>query len=297
MERMASQTEIAIQNILLATDFSTISEKALRYAITIATSCNARIHLVHVIEPTTVETLAPAAAPEAYERLRQTAKASLNTQAHQLKDGRYETYLVNGLANEVVENLVRENHIDLVVVGTHGRRGIQKLKLGSVAEQIFRSISCPVLTVGPYTPETAPIAGLHSILFPTDLVSNESGALAHAISLAKGNNAHLMLLYIMAGVQAPPPNQREWFEESDMRRLQSLVPPDLHLPHQPECRIEYQGPTSEVILQVARDIGADLIVLSVRPEEPWATHLPDHAYRIVTGSLCPVLTVREKEAA
>jgi nucleotide-binding universal stress UspA family protein len=297
MATAMTHAEVALQNILVATDFSSTSEKALQYAVAIATRYHSNIHLVHVIEPTAVEFLAPEAMSQAYEQLHHAAEEQLKEQTRELRDVRHQTHLISGAASEVVEALVRQNHIDLVVVGTRGAKGLEKLVLGSTAEEIFRIATCPVLTVGPNVPLVDLAAGLNRILFPTDLASDESVALAHAISLAKRHNAHLMLLHIMAGVQPPAPGEAEGFEKPYVNRLLRLIRNDAGLPYPPDCRIAYGQAAADAILRVARELSADLIVLSVRPEEPWATRLPDRAYRIVATSPCPVLTIRGKESA
>ena len=101
----------------------------------------------------------------------------------------------------------------------------------------------------------------------------------------------------MARNHPPPPEKRSWLDAQDIDRLQRLIPGDAELLNAPECRIEYGATVQGVILRTAAEMAADLIVLSVRPEEPWATRLPDKAQSIVAGSHCPVLTVREKRTA
>jgi nucleotide-binding universal stress UspA family protein len=286
-----------LQNILVATDFSSTSEKAFQYAHAIATRYDSKIHLVHVIEPAAYEFLAPESMPPAYEQLRRAAEEQLQEEASGLEDVRHQVHLQTGAAWETVKALVQQEHIDLVVMGAHGVKGLEKIVLGSTAEEIFRSVTCPVLTVGPNAPTIDLTAGLNCILFPTDLVSDESDALAHAISLAGKHNAHLTLLHVISGVKPPMPGEAEWFEKPYVSRLRRLIPRDANLVYPPECRISYGETAADAILQVARELSADLIVLSVRPEEPWATRLPDKAYRIVAESMCPVLTVREKKGA
>jgi nucleotide-binding universal stress UspA family protein len=297
MATAIAHTEVTLQNILVATDFSSTSEKALRYALAIATRYNSKIHLVHVIEPTAYEFLAPESTPQAYEQLRQAAEEQLEKEARQLEDVCHQVYLQTGSACEAVDALVRQHNVDLVVAGTHGAKGFERIVLGSTAEEIFRSVTCPVLTVGPNAPAIDLTAGVKCILFPTDLASDESGALAHAISLARKRKAHLTLLHVMSGVKPPMPGEAEWFEKPYVNRLRRLIPADADLPYPADYRIGYGQATPDAILKVARELSADLIVLSVRPEKSWATRLPDKAYRIVAGSLCPVLTVREKENA
>ena len=203
MATAMAHTDVLFQNILVATDFSPTSEKALQYALGIATRYNSKIHLVHAIEPTAYEFLAPESQLPAYEQLRLAADEQLQKEASGLGDVRHQVYLQTGAACETVEALVRQNHVDLVVVGTHGAKGFEKIVLGSTAEEIFRSVTCPVLTVGPNAPAIDLTAGLNCILFPTDLASDESSALAHAISLAREHKAHLTLLHVMSGVKPP----------------------------------------------------------------------------------------------
>ena len=297
METPRAHTEVALRNILVATDFSATSEKALQYAKAIASRYDSKIHLVHVIQPTPVDLLAPEAMSEADEQMHRAAEEQMEKQAGKLRNVRHQVHLSNGAACEVVEDLVRENRIDLVVAGTHGAKGFEKLVLGSTAEQIFRSATCPVLTVGPNAPVIDLAAGLNCILFPTDLMSDESGALAHAISLARRPQAYLMLLHVMVRVQPPLPGEAEQYERPYVNRLRRLLPSNAALPYPAIYRIEYASAAPDAILQVARELTAGLIVLSVRPEEAWATRLPDRAYRIVAEAPCPVLTVRERKGA
>jgi len=297
MKTAMAHTEVALQNILVATDFSSTSEKALRYAMALANRYHSRIHLAHMIQPAAIALAPPDTTSCTYEQVHQAAARSLKEEARQLGGLRHKTYLMNGTASELVESLVLKNHIDLVIVGTHGAKGFEKFVLGSTAEEIFRNATCPVLTVGPNAPVLDSGRGLKCILFPTDLESDESEALAHAISLAERYSARLLLLHVMFGMQPPPADEIHFFEERYLHRLSRLIPDGVQLPHPAECRVEYLEPAPDAILRVAAEEAADLIVLSVRPKEAWATRLPDKASRIVARALCPVLTVREKRSA
>ena len=68
-----------------------------------------------------------------------------------LQHDRYQVVIAEGVISEVLMDLIQRNHIDLAVLGTHGRRAFKKLLLGSIAEEVFRMAPCPVLTVGPKT--------------------------------------------------------------------------------------------------------------------------------------------------
>ena len=188
-----------------------------------------------------------------------------------------------------LSEVIRAEDIDLVVIGTHGRTGVGKLLMGSVAEKIFRHAPCPVLTVGPQVSgEPDSIADLHEILFPTDFSAESLAALPYAVSLAQSGGARLYLLHV-AGTAQPP-------REAPLRtRLRNLVPPETALFCEPKFFLEF-GPPAERILALTEELGTDLVVLGVKRTplffEP-STHLPlATAYKIVSQAICPVLTVR-----
>jgi nucleotide-binding universal stress UspA family protein len=284
-----------IQNILVATDFTPASETALQYALAIATGCNATIHLVHVIKSSPYETMTDQVSPSKFEQLESAATDDLENEQRDLRFVRHQVYMGYGAPHEVVDQLIREHHIDLVVVGTHGFEGFKRVVAGSGAEQIFRSTLCPVLTVRANVSAAGLKNGLSRILFPTDLLSDASRALAYARSIANRHKARLTLLYVMSGVTPLLPEETAWFEKPFLKRLGDLViQSGVVQPDQVDCRIAYGDNAADAILATAREMCADLIVLSVRPEQPWTTRLPHKAYHIVAEASCPVLTVREE---
>lgn len=140
---------ITLKQILVATDFSECSQVALTYARALARQFKARLHVIHVVE--TLEILgysenAPAvlAELEAEEGARLVA---LLTETDRCElDANTVLVTWQAPAQAVVAYATRE-HVDLIVVGTHGRRGLPHLVMGSVAERIVRTAPCPVLTV------------------------------------------------------------------------------------------------------------------------------------------------------
>ena len=142
METTISKTEVVVRNILLMTDFFSPSEKALQYAVAIAKGYDSKIHLVHVIEPTAAEVLTGEPLPKHYERQHKIAEQELGKQTEELGNVSHQTYIKHGTVSEVVQAVMRENQIDLVMAGTQGARGLEKLVLGSTAEEIFRTVTC-----------------------------------------------------------------------------------------------------------------------------------------------------------
>ena len=123
------------------------------------------------------------------------------------------------------------------MTGTHGRSGIGKLLLGSVAETIFRHAGCPVLTVGPaVSGEPRSIVELHEILFATDFSESSLAALPYAISLAQQDRARLYLLHVLQ--QSTAASELFW-----VSRLRDLVPPTIELGCAPKSFIQYGSPT------------------------------------------------------
>ena len=136
---------ILLEQILVATDFSDASEVALAYGRALARTFGASLHLLHVMEnpffrpvPTDPYLLKAAAAKHLGERLTHDDRASLHA------IGALETS--DNPAEEIV-TYAKAHDIDLIVMGTHGRGAMAQLLVGSVAERVVRTASCPVLTV------------------------------------------------------------------------------------------------------------------------------------------------------
>lgn len=139
-------------NILVPTDFSEPAEHAFEYAVALASKLGARIHVVHAIGMLElgVPELGVALASTMMDSLVRKGQASLDELRDRWKDKASfgELVLRTGDVRDVVLQLANELAIDLIVIGTHGRHGIARAVLGSVAEMVVRSAPCPVLTVG-----------------------------------------------------------------------------------------------------------------------------------------------------
>lgn len=133
---------LPIKKILVATDFSPTSEHAFRFAGALARDYGAALIAVHVIQPpVVVYTEAPIFQEPDYPA----AHAALNRLS--LPDVALERRLLEGEPGPSIVQLARETGCDLLVVGTHGRGGILRVLLGSVAEYVLRNAPCPVMTV------------------------------------------------------------------------------------------------------------------------------------------------------
>ena len=297
MEIELMHAAVEPKNILIATDFSPESESALQYALAIAVRYRSKIDLVHVLEPVAHDFLDTARMNVVEEQLRRTAEERMEKEAHEIRSVPHQIHLVNGVAAEMIDTVAQDTAADLVVLGTKGAEGISKLLNGSTAEEVFRRVSCPVLIIGPHVQQPSPEANLKHILFPTDLVSDECGATASAVSLAQKHDTNLTLLHVLANVRSYLKSDFMTFEKPYVNLMRCLIPPEANLRNAPKHLIYYWESVPDAVVHVARELPADLIVLSVRPEERWATRFPDKAYRIIAHSPCPVLTLREGERA
>lgn len=200
-----------------------------------------------------------------------------------------------GSLQSSLDTAIQNNSIDLIVIGTRGRTGLGKLLLGSVAEAIFRSVSCPVLTVGPHSASS--MTEFREILYATDLTSESKIAVTYAISLAQEFHARLILLHVVPEPIASDFASWSVTTATCMELLHRLVPQDAEGCCKPEFLVERGGP-AERILGLANLREASLIVLGAKPEKGLAgaaTHLPvATAHKVVSHSKCPVLTVRSK---
>ena len=142
------------KTILAPTDFSDASQAAVRHAAELAGALGASLHVVHVVS----SDLGPGA-PELWgvysddllERLELKAKEQLEAIRLESEEAGLSPHVATRTGGEVVEidRYAREHDVDLIVMGTHGRGGIEHLLLGSVAEKVVRSAPCPVMTIRP----------------------------------------------------------------------------------------------------------------------------------------------------
>jgi nucleotide-binding universal stress UspA family protein len=285
--------EIKLNNILYLTDFSESAEAALPFVTAIAREYGSKVYACHILLPNVYVCMAPEFSDLVSPGLEQAAEAEMQRIESRLTGLPHETIMERGSEIQgVVSRLVQENNIDLVVVGTHGRRGVQKLLLGSVAEGIWRRANMPVLTIGPGVGRARNGQGFHCVLFATNFTSESLAGLPYAVSMARDYRAHLVFLHVIR--QFKKEEILGEISTSDVTyHLGHLMPTDASLAHRPELVVKY-GEPAENILNTASSCGADLIVLGVRNRDPFGveTHVEGTiAHEVVMKATCPVLTV------
>lgn len=193
---------IGLKKILLPTDFSRCADQAMTHAWRLAKKYGAELHMLHAIvlhedDPHNVAHHFPDI-DEIHGRIKKSASAQMdsNIDAH---SGEVKVVKAQerGIAPAtVIMDYAKKQDIDLIVMGTHGRRGFEHFLLGSVAEEVVRMASCPVLTIREQEQPQKPEA-IERILVPVDFSDPSKQALRYALELANTYQVKLQLLHVV----------------------------------------------------------------------------------------------------
>lgn len=303
---------VTIHRVLCPIDFSDHSRHALQHAIAFAGLYRAPITVVHVYSapPPVVPPVAFMAGPAGVPQ-RSASPAELQEVTEEVR--RFcepvvsgdppEIAVVEGTPAKEIVRFAERVRADLLVMGTHGRGGFERLVLGSVTEKVVRTSRSAVLTIPPavQSPVARPVL-YKTILCAVDFSDASNRAVEYAVSLAQENDARLILLHVVEGfvdeavldvnVHWNVPEYRRYLEQDALSRLKAVVPEDARTSLQAEERLA-SGKPYQGILRIADESGADLIVMGVQGRaalEQWAFGSTTH--HIVREARCPVLTVR-----
>ena len=309
MSSIGAVEDVGLRSVLIASDFSEASHKALHHALAIARHFGAKFYFAHVVSHIGYTIAGPEALQLAVEK---TGRDAAQLERELLESGalaglRHEFIVREGDVRQQLDVVIKQKEVDLVVIGTHGRGSVGKLLLGSTAEQIFRHADCFVDTVGPGSYKDSLVEKTEAVrpfLFATDFGAASSHALPYAISFANHFGAKLVVLHVLPA--APIPEGFHWSRTGDLMQMRDKARmacqgqlEELTLRHapkaiKPEFLVEF-GIPSEQILLASHALKADLIILGLnRPAHiETASHMPwAVAYKVVCGAHCPVLTIR-----
>ena len=291
--QLASKS-VGIKNVLIATDFSHHSDTALHYGLEFAHLYGAQAEIAYVV-PTEEFVLA---GPEALHAAREAArrdllefKARLRRAGSLVEDVDYHLTMMEGSVADCLLQCAREKKIDLLVVGTHGRRGLGKFILGSVAEKVFRHSSVPVLTIGPNIHQPREITLTRHILAPCDLTPKSHPAVQYACTLAEAHGSRLTVLHVVERLREVTNLDLHRVKREIREKLADIagkIPEGVAV----DYRVEF-GNVAATILRVASEAAANLIVVGVRQSAGVLDRFMwPIAYELVREAECPVLTIR-----
>lgn len=292
MPTLPQVSRLSLKNILFPTDFSLASRSALPFAQTLAQTYGSTILIAHSLPLEPHRQVTTDCVPSEDNRVWQDARHQLESVAHDPSFAKIpaKVLLGHGDLADTIPAMIEDNSVDLVVLGTHGRRGVTKLMLGSGAEKIYRTSPCPVFTVGPRVRESADWK-LRRVLCPVDVSEDPEPVLQYALSLAEENQAELIVL---EAIPLVPWQHRPSVEQRSRLALESLIPAQVRDWCTPQIVVRWEHPT-EAILNEAQERNIDLVVMSVHRSRAagWSSHLPwPVASEVVSRASCPVLTIR-----
>ena len=292
-----------IRRVLCPIDFSEFSMRSYRYALSIASHYRATLFVQHVIElwryPYADFAASVASLDEFYRKLREGGEEQLQkflkTCAHE--EVQPEHVVQQGMAPDCILQLAEARQVDLIVMGTHGRRGFDRLMIGSVTERVMRRASCPVLAVNKPSHDFIDsnqrpgAVHLNRILFCTDFSENSQRALDHAISLTAEYGAELTLLHVLEDTPASARIEQEMAAVT--AQLEKLIPPEARktgkFKIKPAVRI---GKAYQQIIQLALEAQTDLIAMAVRGRGALDLAVfGSTTHRVMQFGSCPVLVV------
>ncbi len=299
---------IEFNRILCPVDFSESSTRALAHAAALARWYDAQLTVLHVV-PTfdpvqvraeigvPVQILNPITRDEVAESMQ-----PLLERAGVLPEAHVVVVAEEGDASTAIVDQALTTRADVIVIGTHGRRGFKRLLLGSVTETVLHEAPCPVLTVSPHTEAaTSDVVTFKRILCPIDFSPSALQALGFALDLARQADGRVTLLHVFEWLPEDEPRSSAHFNVPEFRgymvkdateRLRTLVTEESRA----WCEIDdviVSGRAHREILRVAEAQPSDLIVMGAQGRGGVGLALfGSTTQQIVRSAPCPVLTVR-----
>jgi nucleotide-binding universal stress UspA family protein len=291
----AEVSMIQIKNILCPIDFFPASLKAYEYALKLAANYEAGIYALHVVSP-----MVPTAYDFPLNLSEYTGALQKNSRLELAKLGKkaekahvpFRSEVVIGSIDVEIHKALKKTKSDFVVMGTHGRRGLERWILGSEADRMLRSCPVPLLTMSVVKgTRTAPPA-IRSILVTTDFSEGTAEALKYAFSFAQECQARLTLLHVVDQVTVESSVKSSLPTIDAVRRqLEKLVPDDVRPWCEVKTRVDVGVPYSTV-LAVQKAEKADLLIMNVHGKGLIdRALLGSTAERVVRAAVCPVLLI------
>lgn len=302
---------IEIGRVLCPIDFSDTSRHALEYAVVLARWYGSRVTVLHACAVPAAVPVAPYGGPAGIEPAvlsvprRAQVQQELERFVQPFLDPqvRVDLRLGDGLPIEEILRASTECQPDLIVLGTHGRSGFERLLLGSVTERVLRKAPCPVLTVPPRAADIRPPA-FGRILCAVDFSPSSLRGLEYALSLAQESDASLVVLNVLELLtdlehyEVPGFNFTD-YAASVIRETRDRLTASIPAAAREYCEITelvLTGKPHREILALARENQMDLVVMGVRGRGVADLAIfGSTTQQVVRAAPCPVLTIRSDD--
>jgi len=293
---------LRIERILCPVDFSEFSTRAYDYAQSLARHYRAKLFLQHVVDfippnyayyppASYLDKLFQSASAEARKQLQEFAKS------HTRYGAQPECLVHEGGAAGSILSFAEAQEVDLIVMGTHGLKGVDRALLGSVADKVLRKARCPVLVIPkPGHAVAAPEGAegsvqLRRVMFCTDFSHPSQRALEFALSAAAEYGAELTLLHVLEEIASSA--DIEAAIATATTQLDKLIPPERGKAGKIKTMVRI-GRAYEQIIQLALEIQADLLIMAVRGRSALDLAVfGSTTYRVIQLGSCPVLAVHD----
>ncbi|MFZ0959397.1 MAG: universal stress protein [Terriglobia bacterium] len=290
-----------IKQILCPVDFSESSARAYDSAQSLARHYQAKLFLQHVVDfiPPSYAYYADAVyITELFQTIRDGARKQLQdfAKSHTRCGVQPECFVHEGAVTDSILSFAAAQKVDLIVMGPHGLKGVDRATLGSAAEKVLRKARCPVLVSRKSVDAVVAADGaqdsiqLHKVIFCTDFSDPARRALEYALSIAAEYDAQITLLHVLEDVQTLA-NIQEAIATAT-RQLDKLIPPERGKAAKIRTMVRI-GRAYEQIIRHASEIQADLLIMAVRGRNALDLAVfGSTTYRAIQLGSCSVLAVR-----
>lgn len=286
---------ISISKILCPVDFFPASDAAVNYAVGLAANYHARIHFLHVVTPVL---------PTAYEYAIDTTAVmdSLGKNAtkemKELAARAWEAGIGSDIEVRIgdvydqIKHCIEAERPELVVMGTHGRRGVERWFMGSTTEKVMRHSPVPLLTISASGEKHATAPRFRRMLVTTDFSDGTPDALAYAFSVAQENDSRIVLLHVVHDATADVLGKyRDSLMKGVDKQLQELIPAEARNWCDIVTCVE-TGVPYRIILRTVENEKVDLLVMNIHGKGMLdRALLGSTAERVVRAASCPVMLI------
>jgi nucleotide-binding universal stress UspA family protein len=293
---------LAIKLILCPIDFSEFSIRAYHHALSLAEHYRAKVVAQHIVELSRYPYADYVASTGNYAEfghaLREGGKEQLRefVKKHTHHEIQPELVVHEGTAPDCILSFAEAQKTDLIVMGTHGRRGYDRLVLGSVTNRVMRRTSCPVLAIckpsldfAAEDEERHHVHHLSRVLFCTDFSENSERALNYAISATEEYDAELTLLHVLEAV--PSSTKPEEAIATAAEQLDKLIPAEGRRSLKIKTAVRIGKPYQQII-QVSQEAQVDVVTMGVHGRGALDLAVfGSTTYRVMQLGSCPVLAV------
>ena len=282
-----------LDQVIVATDFTPVSEMAVTYAAALTKRFASKLTVANVVDLSVATRSDEAVIGIPIDTMRKDSAENVENLVNDLAlDGVHalgRTLEAHNPAAEIVR-LADELSANLLIIGTHSKTGLKKMILGSFAEGVIHHAHCPVVTIGPQARPLAKELPFRTIVFATDLNHDSVQKAAVALTFAKDSLARIYMCHVIAHPPSDLTHSLD-LQFSSEKKLKKLIPAAAYEWCSPACTVEY-GDVAQHILRLAERTGADLIVLGAQRNTSWFTHLKQGTVaQVLSAANCPVMTI------